>query len=232
MYDVSFEEESFLEIAIGNFFDCIKNTVYNLQKYIDRFYSQINSIYDISDTITDPNVKQVLNFFMIENENIIKLKGIGFASDVSRLITRKYVSLVENIKKESYRYTYKISKDAYNFLDKCQDEIDSRSLILNNYSKKEITIEEICKFTKFMETEFHKYDNMDFTITDEIIDHEQILEILDTAYVKLSFSMTELKKLTEDSMSVYTTANACRRIISLMIILYHILITIKIHEEL
>lgn len=225
------EEENFMEVAVGNFIDCVRNAVYGLQKYIDNFYNPISEIYTNEIKIKDPNVRKVINFALVENENIIKNKGIAFANEISNLLLRKYDSLIESIEKESDKYKYKISEDAYSFLDKFQDDIDWQNLQLNAYtSRKCDDMKLLFEFNKFMESQFKRFAIYSFQATDIDLSKNEFITILDSAFLKLVSTMLQIKRILDSSTSLYTMSVSCRKVIEMSVMLYYILETIELIE--
>ena len=222
---VLYKEENFLDLLIGNFYDCIRNYIYNFQLYIDALHTNVSNTLDTK--IENNKINQLLSFIVNEHENIIKYKGVAFANEVSELLRRKYNSMYEFIKDNDETVSYGLSSLACDFLNNFQDELVQ--LEIDRYSKK--THEEISNtynLTDYMESEFSRYKNFNFNDTNEICSKEQTLTLFNSIYMKLSVSMTQLRISCANSTSMYYTILTCRKIISLMMLLYFVLKTIKI----
>ena len=221
--------ETFLEEALGNFYDCINNAVYVLQKYIDKFYKNIPEIYQILPDIKEGKLNEVLRFISSENENIIKAKGISFVVEVTDILIRKYSGLVSKIKNPSnVNCLYRISNEAYSFFDEYQEDMNWKKLQMGIYTKKSETNNFNLDFVEYSEKEFERFKNYKFEMSNKDLDKDEFISILDTAVLKLTISMTELKKITEDSQSVYCTFLCCQKMITLMILVYHVMCSIQI----
>ena len=225
------EDENFMEVAVGNFIDCVRNAVYGLQKYIDNFFNPISEIYTDEIKIKDPNVRKVINFVLVENESIIKNKGTSFANEVNNLLLRKYDSLIESIEKESDKYKYRISEDAYTFLDKFQDDIDWQNLQLNAYSSKKYDdMKLLFEFNKFMEMQFKRFAIYSFQASEIELSKNEFITILDSAFLRLVSSMMQIRRILDNSTSLYTMSVSCRKVIEMSVMLYYILETIELVE--
>ena len=225
--------ESFIAEYIGNFFDCINNSIYNLQKYIDKFYKFMPNVFvSINDTSISDDVKEVLKFVSSENENIIKSKGLSFILEVSNLLIRKYTSLTDEMKKpKNNGCKYIISKTAYSFFDKFQNDIEWEKLQMNMYAKSEHNTVESLDFISYSLNEFKKMELIEFEVSDRMLPFEDFIRILDIGLLKLTTSITSLKKIAEGSQSITCTSLCCKKVITLMILVFHVMKTIKISYE-
>lgn len=223
------KEENFLDIIIGNFYDCICNSVYTLQQYVNTLYNFIpNNYTDNADN--NNNERLVLNFIANEHENIVKYKGIAFANDISNLLQRKYNSMIVMLAEHGKGLKFTISNDACDFLTKFQDRIIE--IEFERYAEKtDETLQENSNIIEFMNSEFEKYKAYKFNNLDSNCSNEDVINVVKNAYAKLSVSMTQLRLSCANSTSGYYTILTCRKIVSLMIILYHILSTIQIDED-
>lgn len=229
--NINYKEENFMEVAVGNFIDCVRNAVYGLQKYIDNFFNPISEIYTDEIKIKDPNVRKVINFVLVENESIIKNKGTSFANEVNNLLLRKYDSLIESIEKESDKYKYRISEDAYTFLDKFQDDINWQNLQLNAYSSKKYDdMKLLFEFNKFMEMQFKRFAIYSFQASEIELSKNEFITILDSAFLRLVSSMMQIRRILDNSASMYTMSVSCRKVIEMSVMLYYILETIELVE--
>ena len=225
-------EENFLDAALGNLYDYIKNTVYSLQTYTDVFHFHVSSIcLDYDDQNDNEDIKQVLKFVVMEYENILKSKSISFALEIENILTRKYKSLSERIQCDKGKHKYWISTEAYQHLNLYQDEINWEKVTLNPYFKKESDTNQIYQFVNYMNHEFENYKEKEFRLDNKPITDEELITVLYTMFMKLNVTIIRLKKIIEKSFSLYTSAMVCNKIISILVLTYTVLSTIKFYEE-
>lgn len=226
---MSYETENFLGAAFGNYFDCIKNSVYSLQKYIDSFHYTTGKFYLDYSSIDNQEMKDLFKFVLMEAEPIIKAKFITFAVEVENFLNKKYESLIQNIRTdENISNRFYISNDAYMFLDNFQNEITSKGKN-NPYNKKE-EIDKIYQFKDFMEEEFALYENTKFKLNVTTISGKELAHFLDGAFMKVSATMITFKRMIEQSNSMYISASLCRSVISLLIVTYVVISTVTMEE--
>ena len=225
------ETENFLDAAFGNFLDCIKNLIYSLQKYLNVFYNDTNLIYVNYDRVKDKNIRSVLKFSVMESEEITKMKAIKFGVDVESLLYKKYESLLSNIRNDKEDNKYRISSEAYIYLDSYQSNIDWQKICLNPYIKKTKEHESIYDFISYMNNDFKTYGKINFTHNDREFSKDEVITILEGSFMKLSVTILQLKRMIENSNSMYTSALVCRQLITLIIITYYVVSTIQFVEK-
>ena len=71
-------------------------------------------------------------------------------------------------------------------------------------------------------------DSLTFDTSDKLLPVEDFIRIFDICILKLTTSITSLKKIAERSQSITCTALCCKKVISLMIILFYVLKTVRI----
>lgn len=226
---MSYETENFLDAAFGNYFDCIKNSVYSLQKYIDAFHYSTGKFYLEYDSIDNQEMKDLFKFVLMEAESIIKAKFVTFVVEVENFLNKKYESLIQNIKlDENINRRFFISDEAYMFLDKFQNDITAKGKN-NPYNKKD-SIESIYQFKDFMTEQFSLYENTKFGLNKTSISGKELVHFLDGAFMKVSVTMVNFKRMIEQSNSMYVSAVLCRSVISLLIVSYIVVSTITMEE--
>ena len=226
----SYNDEDFLEVAFGNFLDSIKNLVYGLQKYINMLHYTGDSIYLEYGTIKNQELKDIAKFVMLESEEIIKMKAIKFSIDAETLLRKKYESLVENINHEKNDYRYRISAEAYIYLDEFQKETNWDTIVSKCYKMLSKGNKNSYDFIHHMKDEFKQYESLKFKPTKNTIDKKELITILDGAFMNLSVSMLKFKRMIEGSTSIYVSASICKKIITLLIVTYVVISTIKIEK--
>lgn len=218
---------NFLHQTVTNYYDCIANLIYNLQKYINFFHNDIGKYYD--NDVVDEDINGLVSFVISESENILKYKIVAFANDVSSLLKRKYDDLTARILIEGSGYTYTFSNEACLFLDKFQDEIVQMDL--KNYSVKSVdSVQNEYNVSEHMENEFKKYKDMLFNDLKHKNDKDALLHLIDTAYEKIESTISNLRIRCALSTSSYQSIITCRAIITIMILLYHMINTIVIEK--
>lgn len=230
MSDIKFENENFLEAVFGNFLDCIQNNVYGLQTYIDIFHDNVSSIYLTIENVEDKNIKEILKFVVMETDNILKSKIISFAMDTDNLVTKKYEALLEQIKTDKEKHMYLISLDAYRYLDDFQNDIQSHLINTNPYFKKPGGAQSY-NFLEYMNYEFDTYKKLKFEKCGIPLSKDDLITVLDGAFTKVSVAMLQLQKQVENSDSMYSSSIICKKIITILIVIYEIVSTIEFYKD-
>jgi hypothetical protein len=223
----SYKEENFLEAAFGNFLDRIKNSVYGLQRYIDMFHP--NSDYVLVDfkNSKDNQTKEMMKFILLESENISQYKTIHFAVETENIIHDKYESLIKSIEHDADNHRYMISFEAYMYLESYIREMDYEHITDNQYKKKPKSMSNIYDFDDYMNKEFDVFNKLKFKLADESISKQELIIILNGAFMQLSVVMLNLKRMLEQSNSLFTRSIICRKIITILIITYVVVSTIQ-----
>lgn len=221
------EEENFLEAAFGNFLDRIKNSVYKLQKYIDEFKPAMEAVTADYKTTKSQKTKDLIKFIILEAENIVQYKAIHFSVETDQILQRKYESLLDSIEADNGKHKFLISVDAYLYLDYYLNEIDWAHITSTQYKKKTENKNELLDFIGYMTSEFQVYHKLNFEISDTPLSKDELITVLNGAFMRLSTVMLQLKEMMETSSSMFTRALIARKIITIMIITYTVCTTIQ-----
>ena len=221
------KDENFLEESFGNFLDYIENEVYVLQTCINIFNNNIDIIYD---EYKNPNIndglRSLLKFLILESDSILRCKMIMFVVNIENMIINKHEMLINNIKAHS-DMQYEISKEAYMHLDSYQDNIDWDSFNLAHIhftSIKEMDLD------GFLKSEYRKNSIIKFKKFQKTVSSDDLIMIINTAFMKLSLTLMHYKRITEKTKSLAINYELCKRIVSLLICVYFVISATKIKE--
>jgi hypothetical protein len=225
------KSENFLQAAYGNYLDCIKNAVYSLQKYMDIFHYTMNDVYLDYGKIKDPKLRELFKFAILESESISKAKAVSFTIETESFLNKKYNALIDCIKADNDDRMYRVSEDAYLYLDQIVNNILFNQKEMNNpYNKVEDKKKDVYQFVDYMNQEFDRHRDMSFTYTDKPATKTEVLHLLSGIFMKLSTAMLTFKKSIEHSTSVYVSALICRQVITLLVASYKAVIMVCFAE--
>lgn len=217
--------EDFLKNITGNLYDYICNLTYGLQQYIDNFYFPSMELRDEYDNIENKTIKGLVKFIIMENEAIIRNKGILFIIDVIKLVKKKEALMTSFFQMES-GVMFTVKEELYKRLNDIKKDMDWKRYHLNIYQKKDKSIDEVCKFNEELEREFKQVEKISTEVPSIDVEEDVLRELVDTTFVQLIGTMQYLKNIMENSKSVYETALLCNQSISLLVYLYYALLSI------
>jgi hypothetical protein len=120
-----------------------------------------------------------------------------------------------------------ISFEAYMYLESYIREMDYEHITDNQYKKKPKSMSNIYDFDDYMNKEFDVFNKLKFKLADESISKQELIIILNGAFMQLSVVMLNLKRMLEQSNSLFTRSIICRKIITILIITYVVVSTIQ-----
>lgn len=217
--------EDFLKNITGNLYDYICNLTYGLQQYIDNFYFPSMELRDEYDNIENKTIKGLVKFIIMENEAIIRNKGILFIIDVIKLVKKKEALMTSFFQMES-GVMFTVKEELYKRLNDIKKDMDWKRYHLNIYQKKDKSIDEACKFNEELEREFKQVEKISTEVPIMDVEEDVLRELVDTTFVQLIGTMQYLKNIMENSKSVYETELLCNQSISLLVYLYYALLSI------
>lgn len=224
-------DEDFLKNIVGNYSDYIRNLVFGMQKYIDKFYSHTSEIFLSINKIEDPTMRQILHYLSVESENILRNKGVMFAIESFNLVVKKYDRLASNIINGGDDVRYNVYVDAYKYLDEFQDDINWKLFSMNEYTKDKTAIDELLDFENHMEDKFNTFSNIKFEKIYCGLNKKEMMDVLGRGFNKLHSTLLHLKNLAENSSSLYSTVIITRKIVSLLVLSCCIISTIEMYEN-
>ena len=221
-------EESYIHAVKGNFNDSIKNLIYGMQRYLDIFYSKtLDSFLDISN-INDENIKEIMQFISVENENIIRAKCLSFVINIRSLLDRKNDSVLDITSKYKNEIKFSISIDTFDSLNKYIQEVEIDTLDINIYAEKTKSMDKLICVDKLMEDELNKYNIDKILESNEELGKDEFLPIVYNSHHSLLSIMDILKETLEKSTSLYLSLIVIRRVIKILILTHVAFATIEI----
>lgn len=212
-----YEDE--LKESNGNLLDFTSNIIYKLQKYINRFCIEMKKIkiYEAEEGNTDIN--KLLNFLVIETDNIFIRKCIDFVYEYSQLLSTRedrYAYVISTNKKNMKFYI-----EAYDLINSYRKSIDFFDLSEDDYEHAELIDYSCLNY----EDEFDKHlkmlrENIIFKEFD-ILSYDVFLSILNSVIISITSDLKTIISIMCNNKTVQTCDKCCRVVIEYMAIIYY-----------
>lgn len=223
----AFKKETLLEECIENFHDHIQNMVYIFNKYESMMKTLSPQMYAGLGTKDDEVYTQLVSFLLGENENIYRLKGVGFTNDCLSLLQNKYKQLRKGLMNDYYENGEFLfsEKIFFTFLERMK-VIDWDDITLNVYQPKYI---EDTNIIDFMNITFEEYKEF-YDEERDVYTCKKMIEKLDGCFSLLIETFKQLTIAANKSKSAVITSIIVRESVDVMIVTYVALSTIETHS--
>lgn len=206
-------DTNFLTEMIGNYYDCIVNIVYKLQKYTDAVLIEVkNRNIDTDD--------ELISFMICESENIIKNNLYVTSIKILDLYENKYKNLIDNLKLIDNRKFYSSYKISEYFQEKIK-HIDWDLIHYQAYTTDDEN--DRMKVYNFQHT-FDKYlSKYKLEISNnevEEISKDELIKNLEDCFDVFSKSLSDLLGIMKKSLTSYNSAIIMNDLIRFMIVTY------------
>lgn len=206
-------DTNFLTEMIGNYYDCIVNIVYKLQKYTDAVLIEVkNRNIDTDD--------ELISFMICESENIIKNNLYVTSIKILDLYENKYKNLIDNLKLIDNRKFYSSHKISEYFQEKIK-HIDWDLIHYQAYTTDDEN--DRMKVYNFQHT-FDKYlSKYKLEISNnevEEISKDELIKNLEDCFDVFSKSLSDLLGIMKKSLTSYNSAIIMNDLIRFMIVTY------------
>ena len=211
-------KEDELKETNGNLLDFETNLVYKLQKYITRFCVEMKKIkiFEAEEGCTDIN--KLLNFLVIETDNIYIRKCIDFIYESLQLMLNrkeKYNNIISTNNKN-----IKFYPELFELIENYHRSIDFYELGEDDYEHAEILDYSLINY----EDEYEKYlkclrDNMGFSKL-KISSPSEYLSILNELFDTIDDDFNHILDTASINRSVRISNNCCDVIIEYLALIY------------
>jgi hypothetical protein len=210
---------NFLTEMVGNYYDCIVNIVYKLQKYTDTLLVEVRH----RNINTED---ELISFLICESENIFKDILYVTSLKILELYEDKYKNFIEKIKSSENRRYYSSREVSVYFQEKIK-YIDWDLIHYQSYNSDEEYRTKVYNFQKTFDYYMNKY-NFEVSDNNSIeINKNELLKDIEECHDVFSKSMSDLSDLMKKSLSSYSSAVIMNDLIRFMIVI-HVCLS-KIH---
>lgn len=203
---------NFLTEMVGNYYDCIVNIVYKLQKYTDTLLVEVRH----RNINTED---ELISFLICESENIFKDILYVTSLKILDLYEDKYKNFIEKIKSSENRKYYSSREVSVYFQEKIK-HIDWDLIHYQSYNSDEEHRMKVYNFQKTFDYYMNKY-NFEVSDNNSIeINKNELLKDIEECHDVFSKSMADLSDLMKKSLSSYSSAVIMNDLIRFMIVIY------------
>ena len=200
-----------------------------LQKYFDIYYKNINNLYFKDYSQYDENVKNILEFTVLESKSIVLNQTVKYINNFLQFLNKRYVIILEDSRNEPNNVYYKFSKNMYLFFD---DMLSANMLeriksLKNNYDS--FILDEYIQFDKYIARQMDDYANINFDDGFIEANKREFKSLFDAGCTKLYLAFAAIKNIMENNNEdIMLHVHCCRVAIDLMVIFYAVLNSIEI----
>jgi hypothetical protein len=205
-------ESNFLSEMIGNYYDCIVNIIYKLQRYTDALLKNNTNTEDISNP--------TFTFLIYESENIVKNNLYISSLKLIDLYEDKYKNLIDQISKSENRKYYTSHSVSVYFQEKIK-HIDWDLVHYQSYNRPiDDNRFEVFNFQKIFEEYLTKYSSEIKEDVSVEVSKTDLLKNLNECYTIFSKSMADLSSIMKNTLTAYNSAVVMNDLIRFMIVTY------------
>ena len=212
--------------TVANYIESVYNLIYDADEYIRIFHKSLPELYRThkNGACKCVVIDEAVVFLLSESDKILKSKCIQFAVDTKHLVDRKFYEVSDYLNKMKGEFIdtdIRISQDLILYFSTYQQQLNWDNLSSGNYGDHIYDGLNIYNLEEYASKRREEFEGMRFN---NILNYKfnLLIDVIDFGYRESVNTFTKLRRILEESTSLYASLMLLHVYIDIMFLMCYI----------